>query len=96
MTFPAETFLARLHRTALVATSRVFYLSGYIQDVGMLAKMVAPRVPYFWSTIPGAPRYGGVKQLGLDFLVTRAPLSGLWVALGSPSCTSRDETLIPP
>ncbi|HEV8191318.1 MAG TPA: aminotransferase class V-fold PLP-dependent enzyme [Ktedonobacterales bacterium] len=39
MTLPAERLIAAIdERTGLVATSRVFYLSGYIQDVAALAK----------------------------------------------------------
>jgi kynureninase len=40
ITLPAELFRPAIdRRTGLVATSRVFYLSGYIQDVAALAKM---------------------------------------------------------
>src|SRR5262249_37669785 len=38
MTLPADQFVEHIDdRTALVATSRVFFLSGYIQDVQALA-----------------------------------------------------------
>ena len=40
ITLPASRFARHLNdHTGLVATSRVFYLSGYIQDVGKLAEM---------------------------------------------------------
>ena len=58
--------------TGLVATSRVFYLSGYIQDVGKLAKMAHTK-----GSLLLVDDYQGtgqipidVKQLDLDFLVT--------------------------
>ena len=73
VTIPAETFAPLVsQRTGLVATSRVFYLSGYIQDVAKLAKMVHKK-----GSLLLVDDYQGtgqipidVKQLDLDFLVT--------------------------
>jgi selenocysteine lyase/cysteine desulfurase len=73
ISLPAEQFASALEgHTGLVATSRVFYLSGYIQDVGRLAKMAHERgalllVDDYQATgqIPL-----DVKALGIDILVT--------------------------
>jgi selenocysteine lyase/cysteine desulfurase len=73
MTIPAETFAPLITRqTGLVATSRVFYLSGYIQDIARLAKLAHKK-----GSLLLVDDYQGtgqipidVKQLDLDFLVT--------------------------
>jgi selenocysteine lyase/cysteine desulfurase len=73
MTFPVDSFAPLLDQdTSLVATSRVFFLSGYIQDVGKLAQ-----VAHANGTLLLVDDYQGtgqipidVKQLDLDFLVT--------------------------
>jgi kynureninase len=73
MTFPIDSFAPLLDKqTSLVATSRVFFLSGYIQDVGMLAKLAHAN-----GTLLLVDDYQGtgqipidVKKLDLDFLVT--------------------------
>ncbi len=73
ITLPAERFRERIdQRTALVATSRVFYLSGYIQDVAALAEMAHAQ-----GALMLVDDYQGtgqipldVKAAGIDFLVT--------------------------
>jgi selenocysteine lyase/cysteine desulfurase len=73
MTLGADLFRPQIdQRTALVATSRVFYLSGYIQDVGALAQMVHDA-----GALLLVDDYQGtgqipldVKALDLDFVVT--------------------------
>jgi selenocysteine lyase/cysteine desulfurase len=73
VTLPAERFIERLdERTGLVATSRVFFTSGYIQDVGKLARAAHERGAYLV-----VDDYQGTGQipidvhaLELDFLVT--------------------------
>jgi selenocysteine lyase/cysteine desulfurase len=73
ISLPAELFASALdERTGLVATSRVFYLSGYIQDVGRLARMAHER-----GALLLVDDYQGtgqipldVKALDIDILVT--------------------------
>lgn len=73
MTLPSALFRPQIdRRTALVATSRVFYLSGYIQDVGALARMAHDD-----GALLLVDDYQGtgqipldVKALDLDFVVT--------------------------
>lgn len=73
VTLPADLFRPQLdQRTALVATSRVFYLSGYIQDVGALACMAHDQ-----GALLLVDDYQGtgqipldVQALDLDFVVT--------------------------
>jgi selenocysteine lyase/cysteine desulfurase len=73
ISLPAERFRAQIDkRTGLVATSRVFYLSGYIQDVAKLAKMAHAK-----GALLLVDDYQGtgqipldVKAAGIDFLVT--------------------------
>jgi selenocysteine lyase/cysteine desulfurase len=73
MTFPLDSFAPLLDKeTSLIATSRVFFLSGYIQDVGKLAQMA-----HVNGTLLLVDDYQGtgqipidVKQLDIDFLVT--------------------------
>jgi len=73
MTLPAERFIAQLDdRTGLAATSRVFFTSGYIQDVGKLARAAHEHGAYLL-----VDDYQGTGQipidvhaLELDFLVT--------------------------
>lgn len=73
VTLPAERFRAQIDaRTGLVATSRVFYLSGYIQDVAALAQMAHDQ-----GALLLVDDYQGtgqipldVKAAGIDFLVT--------------------------
>jgi len=73
MTLPTDLFRPQIdQRTALVATSRVFYLSGYIQDVGALARMAHDA-----GALLLVDDYQGtgqipldVKAMDLDFVVT--------------------------
>jgi kynureninase len=73
MTFPAERFADLVdEQTGLIATSRVFFLSGYIQDVKRLAQIAHAR-----GALLLVDDYQGtgqipidVKQLDIDFLVT--------------------------
>lgn len=73
MTLPAESFAPLVdERTGLVATSRVFYLSGYIQDIGALAQIAHAK-----GALLLVDDYQGtgqipldVKKLDIDFLVT--------------------------
>ena len=73
ISLPAERFRAQIDkRTGLVATSRVFYLSGYIQDVAKLAKMAHAK-----GSLLLVDDYQGtgqipldVKAAGIDLLVT--------------------------
>ncbi len=73
MTMPAERFSDVMDdRTGLVATSRVFYLSGYIQDVRALAETA-----HRHGALLLVDDYQGtgqipldVKALDVDFLVT--------------------------
>jgi kynureninase len=59
-------------RTALLATSRVFYTSGYIQDVRTLAKLAHDRGAYLLiDDYQGTGQVPlNVHDLGVDFLVT--------------------------
>ncbi|MGZ3679743.1 MAG: aminotransferase class V-fold PLP-dependent enzyme [Ktedonobacterales bacterium] len=73
MTLPVERFARHIDaRTGLVATSRVFYLSGYIQDVRTLAETAHEA-----GALLLVDDYQGtgqipldVKAAGIDFLVT--------------------------
>jgi kynureninase len=73
ITLPAERFRDAIdQRTGLVATSRVFYLSGYIQDVAALGKMAHEQ-----GALMLVDDYQGtgqipidVKAANVDFLVT--------------------------
>lgn len=73
ITLPAERFAKAIdERTGLVATSRVFYLSGYIQDVHTLAETAHRQ-----GALLLVDDYQGtgqvpldVKALDVDFLVT--------------------------
>ncbi|WIG57621.1 MAG: Cysteine desulfurase [Ktedonobacterales bacterium] len=73
ITLPAERFAAHIDdRTGLVATSRVFFLSGYIQDIKTLAETAHRN-----GSLLLVDDYQGtgqipidVKALGIDFLVT--------------------------
>ena len=72
-TLPAELFAEQVDdRTGLVATSRVFYLSGYIQDIQRLA-----RIAHDKGALLLVDDYQGTGQipidvhaLDIDFLVT--------------------------
>lgn len=73
MTLDADAFAEHIdERTALVATSRVFYLSGYVQDVKALAEMAHRQGAYFLlDDYQGTGQIPiDVKALGVDFLVT--------------------------
>ena len=73
ITLPAERFRARIdQRTALVATSRVFYLSGYIQDMAALAEMAhAQGALLLVDDYQGTGQIPlDVKAAGIDLLVT--------------------------
>lgn len=62
ITLPAERFAEHLNGgTGLVATSRVFYLSGYIQDVGKLAQMAHDQ-----GALLLVDDYQGTGQIPLD------------------------------
>jgi selenocysteine lyase/cysteine desulfurase len=62
VTLPAELFEDAVdERTGLVATSRVFYLSGYIQDVGRLAQIAHRR-----GALLLVDDYQGTGQIPLD------------------------------
>ena len=73
VTLPAERFAPHLDaRTGLVATSRVFFMSGYVQDVGRLAQMAHERGAYLlvddYQATGQIPI--DVHALDIDFLVT--------------------------
>ncbi|MDE3229419.1 MAG: aminotransferase class V-fold PLP-dependent enzyme [Chloroflexota bacterium] len=95
-TLPAESFRSHIdQRTGLVATSRVFYLSGYIQDVAALAKMAHEQ-----GALLLVDDYQGtgqipldVKAAGIDFLVT-GTLKWLMGGQGVAFIYAREE-LIP-
>jgi kynureninase len=73
VTLPAELFIDRItDRTALVATSHVIYLSGYIQDVKTLAEAAHRRGAYLLvDDYQGTGQIPiDVKALDVDFLVT--------------------------
>jgi selenocysteine lyase/cysteine desulfurase len=73
MTLPTESLMAAIdQRTGLVATSRVFYLSGYIQDIATLTRHAHKQ-----GALVLIDDYQGtgqipidVKALDIDFLVT--------------------------
>lgn len=95
MTFPAESFADLLDdQTGLIATSHVFFLSGYIQDVGLLA-----RAAHSHGALLLVDDYQGtgqipinVKQLDLDFLVT-GTLKWLMGGPGLAFIYAREELL---
>ncbi|HKS70298.1 MAG TPA: aminotransferase class V-fold PLP-dependent enzyme, partial [Ktedonobacterales bacterium] len=73
VTLPAERFAPHIDsRTGLVATSRVFFMSGYVQDVGRLAQMAHERGAYLlvddYQATGQIPI--DVHALDIDFLVT--------------------------
>jgi kynureninase len=73
MTLPAEAFASHIdERTGLVATSRVFFLSGYVQDVGRLAEMAHAKGAYLLvDDYQGTGQIPiDVKAAGIDFLVS--------------------------
>lgn len=80
---PLETFEGAIdERTALVATCRVYFTSGYIQDVKSIAEM-AHRMGAFCliDDYQGCGQVPiDVKQTGIDFLVT----GGLKWLIGGP------------
>jgi kynureninase len=72
-TLPADLFTQRVdERTALVATSRVYFLSGYIQDVRAIAEAAHRHGAYVVvDDYQGTGQIPlDVKELGIDFLVT--------------------------
>ena len=72
-TIPADLFTRRIDdRTALVATSRVFYLSGYIQDVRAITEEAHRHGAYVVvDDYQGTGQIPlDVKELGIDFLVS--------------------------
>lgn len=93
---PAEAFRSVIDRhTGLVATSRVFYLSGYIQDVAALAKLAHDQ-----GALLLVDDYQGtgqipldVKAANIDFLVT-GTLKWLMGGQGMAFIYAREE-LIP-
>ncbi len=69
---PLDAFEAAINRhTALVATSHVFFTSGYIQDVAAIARLAHERGAYClvdaYQSVGSIPI--DVHALGLDFLV---------------------------
>jgi selenocysteine lyase/cysteine desulfurase len=73
ITLPVERFREAIDaHTGLVATSRVFYLSGYIQDVAALAEMAhAQGALLLVDDYQGTGQIPiDVKAAGIDFLVT--------------------------
>jgi len=73
VTLPAELFAAHVdERTGLVATSRVFFLSGYIQDVRRVAEIAhANGALLLVDDYQGTGQIPlDVKALDIDFLVT--------------------------
>ncbi len=73
VTLPAELFAAYVdERTGLVATSRVFFLSGYIQDVRRVAEIAhANGALLLVDDYQGTGQIPlDVKALDIDFLVT--------------------------
>lgn len=96
ITLPAELFRPVIDsHTGLVATSRVFYLSGYIQDVAALAKMAHDQ-----GALLLVDDYQGtgqipidVKAADIDFLVT-GTLKWLMGGQGMAFIYAREE-LIP-
>ncbi|MBF6592315.1 MAG: aminotransferase class V-fold PLP-dependent enzyme, partial [Ktedonobacterales bacterium] len=73
ITLPVERFAERIHdRTGLVATSRVFFTSGYIQDVKALADVAHQHGAYLlvddYQATGQIPL--DVKAADMDFLVT--------------------------
>lgn len=95
VTLPAERFIEQMdQRTGLVATSRVFYLSGYIQDVGALAQAAHKQ-----GALLLVDDYQGtgqipldVKALDIDFLVT-GTLKWLMGGPGVAFIYAREELL---
>lgn len=72
-TLPAELFTPHIDdRTALVATSRVFFLNGFVQDVQALAATAHRRGAYLLvDDYQGTGQMPlDVKALDIDFLVT--------------------------
>lgn len=70
---PADEFAAHIDdRTALVATSRVFFLNGFIQDIKTLAEAAHRRGAYVLvDDYQGTGQIPlDVKALDIDFLVT--------------------------
>jgi len=73
ITLPADLFRDHIHaRTGLVATSRVFYLSGYMQDIKALGAMAHERGALFLvDDYQGTGQIPlDVKAAGVDFLVS--------------------------
>lgn len=95
VTLSADLFRPQLdERTALVATSRVFYLSGYIQDVGALVRMAHDQ-----GALLLVDDYQGtgqipldVKAMDLDFVVTGS-LKWLMGGPGVAFIYAREELL---
>lgn len=96
MTLPADRLIAAIdERTGIVATSRVFYLSGYIQDVAALAQAAHRQ-----GALLVVDDYQGsgqipldVKALDVDFLVS-GTLKWLMGGPGMAFIYAREE-LIP-
>jgi selenocysteine lyase/cysteine desulfurase len=73
ITLPVERFAAQMNdRTGLIATSRVFFMSGYIQDVRGLADLAHQHGAYLLvDDYQGTGQIPlDVKAAGIDFLVT--------------------------
>ena len=80
---PLERFAAAIdEETALLTTGRVFFTSGYIQDVKALAELAHVQGAYiFIDDYQGTGQVPiNVKQAGVDFLVS----GGLKWLLGGP------------
>jgi len=73
MTLSADAYTPLVdERTGLVATSRVFFLSGYIQDIAQIAETTHSRGAFLLvDDYQGTGQIPlDVKQLGIDFLVS--------------------------
>jgi selenocysteine lyase/cysteine desulfurase len=73
ITLPVERFAAQVDdRTGLLATSRVFFMSGYLQDIPALAELAHRHGAYLlvddYQATGQIPL--DVKAAGIDFLVT--------------------------
>ena len=83
VTVPLEKYDDAIdERTALVSTSRVFFTTGYVQDMGAITEMAHRRgAQVFVDDYQGTGQVPiDVKALGVDYLVT----GGLKWLLGGP------------
>lgn len=83
VTVPLDKYEAAIdERTGLVSTSRVFFTTGYIQDIGAITEIAqAKGAPIFVDDYQGTGQVPiDVKELNVDYLVT----GGLKWLLGGP------------